>query len=93
MALIWGYTFVLWWLWATNAHSEFSKLREKRSEFVCVVCGKKRRASDIVYVDAVSGAAVCSVCASKIRDGLVEWERRGLEEAEEFLKKRQGDAD
>lgn len=73
--------------------SEFSKLREKRSEFVCVVCGKKRRASDIVYVDAVSGAAVCLVCASKIRDGLVEWERRGLEEAEEFLKKRQGDAD
>ena len=53
---------------------------------VCGVCGNKRRITDIVYVDADSGVAVCSGCAARISVDLVEWEKKGLEKIEELFK-------
>ncbi len=52
---------------------------------ICVVCRNRCWTSDIVYVDADSGVAVCSDRAAKISVDLVKWEKEGL--IDELLKK------
>ncbi|MHA1208913.1 MAG: hypothetical protein ACTSSA_08410 [Candidatus Freyarchaeota archaeon] len=63
-------------------------MSETKNIIICGVCGKRRRISDIVYVNEDSGVAVCSECAAKISIDLVDWERRGLDEIDERLRER-----
>ncbi|MEM2135796.1 MAG: hypothetical protein QXG44_13160 [Candidatus Jordarchaeaceae archaeon] len=53
---------------------------------VCGVCRKTIKNTDIAYVDAHTGVAVCSSCALRISIDLVERDKRCLEEIDEFLK-------
>ncbi|MHA1579996.1 MAG: hypothetical protein ACTSUQ_10270 [Candidatus Freyarchaeota archaeon] len=64
-------------------------MSETKNILICGVCGKKRRVSDIVYVNKDNGVAVCSECAAKISVDLVNWEKKGLDEIDERLKEQE----
>ncbi len=76
-----------------NITGGFPKLSVTENTLVCGFCRNRRRASDIVYVDADSGVAVFSDCAARISVNLVEWEKEGLEKIDEPLKKHRKSAE
>ena len=62
-----------------NITGGFPELSGTENMLVCGVCRNRRRTSDIVYVDADSGVAICSDCAARISVDLVEWEKESLD--------------